>query len=346
MLEFIGTTFPKSSQWYEDEIYAIETIKSQIDQQFPNEKNLFINTTWFGPQFDNNEYEKFEEVCASQQFDNVFLLAAADPVFLAGYQMAEVHKKSGNGNLYLLGHFDSPHNFNFHSIVLPKYFKPYSDEELKMLDVKYTFINYNRKPRTHRSQLVKKLVNTGLDKHGIVTHGIDNADYKFNENTYTHSITLKETVEDIGEENQWWPEEHGIPHDIHSLGRMDVWCHHFLNVVGETENHNDVPTFVSEKTWKPIIGMRPFIINGQTKVYKWLRERGFRTFNQYWDHIPVETESDTPEACAAVVKYLCGKSKQDIHEMYDDMWPDLIHNQQRFYEFSREQKHKMENIFS
>ena len=137
MLEFIGTTFPKSSQWYEDEIYAIETIKPQIDQQFPNQKNLFINTTWFGPQFDNGQYKKFEEICVSQQFDNVFLLAAADPVFLADYQMVEVHKKSGNGNLYLLGHFDSLQDFNFHSIVLPKYFKSYSNENDLICD--FTF---------------------------------------------------------------------------------------------------------------------------------------------------------------------------------------------------------------
>ena len=346
MLEFIGTTFPRNSQWCEDEIYAIETIKSQIDQRFPNEKNLFINTTWFGPQFDNNEYEKFEEVCASQQFDNVFLLAAADPVFLADYQMAEVHKKSGNGNLYLLGHFDSPHNFNFHSIVLPKYFKKYSEEQVKMLVPEYIFMNYNRKPRPHRSLLVETLIDKGLDKHGVVTLGTNDDDaYKYNNNKKSPRLTLGETVQEIGEENQWWPDEHGIPHDIHSLGRLDLWQKHFLTVVSETEGNNDVPTFVSEKTWKPMIGMRPFIINGQTKVYKWLRDRGFRTFNQYWKHIPVETDADTPTACATVVEYLCGKSKQDIQEMYQDMLPDLIYNQQRFYEFGREQQHKMENIF-
>jgi hypothetical protein len=348
VLDFIGTTFPRNSQWYEDEINAIETIKSQIDQRFPNEKNLFINTTWFGPQFKHNigQYEKFLELCPNKTYDNLFLLAAADPIFLADYQIAEVHEISGNGNLYLLGHFDSPHNFNFYSMILPKYFKPYSNQELKMLDVKYTFINYNRKPRIHRSQLVERLVNAGLDRHGIVTHGIDSDDvHKFNENGYAHSITLKETVEEIGEENQWWPEKYNIPHDIHSLGRMNLWRHHFLNVVGETENKNDVPTFVSEKTWKPIIGLRPFIINGQSKVYQWLRDRGFRTFNQYWKHIPVETDAETPAVCATVVEYLCGKSKQDIQEMYNDMLPDLIHNQQRFYEFGKEQKYKMENIF-
>ena len=343
-VEFIGVTFPKSSQWYNDEVCSIETIKLQIDKNFSNQKNLFINTTWFGPQFNNGQYEKFKNICSSQQFDNVFLLAAADPVFLADYQIIEVQQISG-GKLHLIGHFDTPYSFNFHSIVIPKYFKNYSKEQLKMSDPKYIFINYNRKPRTHRSLLVEALLDKGLDKYGIITHGIDNANNKFNENRYTHSITLGETVDEIGKENQWWAEQFGIPHDIHSLGRMDIWQHHFLTVVGETEGNNDVPTFVSEKTWKPMIGLRPFIINGQRKVYQWLRDRGFRTFNQYWSHIPIEGSEETPKMCAAVVEYLSSKTKVELLLMYQNMLPDLIHNQQRFYEFSKEQKHKMENIF-
>jgi hypothetical protein len=346
VLEFIGTTFPESSQWYKDEIYTIETIKRQINEKFPIEKNLLINTTWFGPQFDNDEYKKFEEVCATNQFDNIFILAAVDPVSLADHQIAEVRKKSGNGNLYLIGNFDTPLVFNFFSIVLPKYFKTYTNEDLEMLDIKHIFVNYNRKPRTHRSRLVKKLFDTGLDKHGIITHGIDNSDYKFNDSDYTNSITLNEKVEDIGVENQWWPEQFGIPHDIHSLGNMDIWRHYFLNIVGETEGNNDVPTFVSEKTWKPILGMRPFIINGQNKVYQWLRDRGFKTFNQYWDHIPVENNSDPQSSCVSVIEYLCGVSKKQIQEMYTDMLPSLQYNRERFYEFSKEQKLQLDSLFA
>ena len=345
MLEQIGVTFPKSSQWYEDEIHVIESLTAQINAHFPEQKNLFVNTTWFGPQFKNGQYEKFEKLCAKFKFNNLFLLAAADPIFLADYQIKEVHQKSGADRLYLIGHFDSPFAFNFHSIVLPKYFKPYTQNEVLLKSVNNKFINYNRKPRPHRTNLVKLLLEKNLDGQGIITHGQDGEFHQYNETDFKKKLTLDETIEEIGEENQWWANEFGIPHDIHSLGRINIWQTHFLSVVGETEGNNDVPTFVSEKTWKPIIGLRPFIINGQRKVYKWLRDRGFRTFNQYWKHIPVETDAETPAVCATVVEYLCGKSKQAIQEMYQDMLPDLIHNQQRFYEFGKEQKYKMENIF-
>ena len=58
---FIGTTFPKSSDWYIDEKKLIESIRQQIDEQFPDSTNLFINTTWFGPQFDNGQWQKYKE---------------------------------------------------------------------------------------------------------------------------------------------------------------------------------------------------------------------------------------------------------------------------------------------
>ena len=344
MLEQIGVTFPKSSQWYEDEIHVIESLTAQINARFPEQKNLFVNTTWFGPQFNNGQYEKFEKVCAKIKFDNLFLLAAADPVFLADYQIKEVHQKSGADKLYLIGHFDSPFAFNFHSTVLPKYFKSYPQNEVMLKQIKYLFINYNRKPRPWRSNLVSLLCNNGLDKKGIVTLGEDNSNNIYDDKKNI-SLTLGETVDEIGKENQWWPDEFGIPHDIHSLGRLALWQQHFLTVVGETEGNNDVPTFVSEKTWKPIIGLRPFIINGQRKVYQWLRSRGFKTFNQYWKHINVEEKDNTPENCINVINYLNSKTNKELLAMYQDMLPDLLYNKQRFYEFSREQKHKMENIF-
>jgi hypothetical protein len=343
-VEFIGVSFPENTQWHEDEVRVIETLKKQIDKSFYGQKNLFINSTWFGPRYDNGQYEKFTEICSVRQFDNVFLMAAADPVTLANHEIDELQQTSG-GQLHLVGHFDTRFSFNFHSIVLPNYFKKYSHQEVEMLYPKYTFVNYNRKPRDHRTKLVKELINRGLEQHNIITHGTNNADHQVNTDNVNLSLTLNETIEEIGEENQWWPDEHGIPHDIHSLGRLDVWQNHFLSIVSETEHHNDNPTFVSEKTWKPVIGMRPFIINGQTKVYKWLRERGFRTFNQYWDHIPIENAVEAQDTCADVAEFLSGKLKKELQEMYKDMTPDLLHNKNRFYEFSREQKYKTENLF-
>ena len=116
MIQFVGTTFPRSFQWHTDEIDLISKIKDQITVKYKNSKNLFINTTWFGPQFDNGEYNKFIDLVNNQQFDNLFLLAAAVPVFLNRDQISELAIQSGASQIFLIGHFDTDYYFNFHRI--------------------------------------------------------------------------------------------------------------------------------------------------------------------------------------------------------------------------------------
>jgi len=340
---FIGTTFPTTSQWHTDEVELINNIQTQIDWQYPTSTNLFINTTWFGPQFQNNEYNKFTSLIAEgKQFDRIFLLAAVDPVFLNSSQIEKIIMLSGATDTFLLGHFDSDYQFNFHSSVLPKYFYPYTREQLDFIQPNWIFLNYNRKPREHRIQLVNKIFDEELNNFGVATLGKDDS------GVYgplsPRVLTLNEDPEDYAKEGNWGhTNAFGIPHDIHSLGNMNIWQQHFLTIVGETEYRFTDHMFVSEKTWKPILGLRPFIINGQTTIYSWLRSHGFRTFNQ-WFPVELETvaEHEVQDSIVKVIKYL---KTQDTMQLYQDMLPDLLHNQQRFFKFAKEQRYKMEHLF-
>ena len=88
MITFIGTTFPATAEWHNDEVSTIDCIHKQIDKRFPNETNLYINTTWFGPQFNNGQWDNYRKLIDNGiVFDNVFLLAAADPIFLNDNQV-------------------------------------------------------------------------------------------------------------------------------------------------------------------------------------------------------------------------------------------------------------------
>jgi len=341
---FIGTTFPATSDWHRDECELINNIRQQIDHAFSTGSNLFINTTWFGPQFDNSQWANYKTAIAQQHFDRVFLLAAADPVFLNAEQIDNIQKET-QAELYLLGHFDSKYYFNFHSQVLPRYFVDYCESQLAMTSADYIYINYNRKPRDHRSALVNKLIDQNLLEHGIVTLGQANNMYSRDVEPQRH-LTLNETTDDaVG--NWGMNMDLGIPHDIHSLGSLDRWQRHFLNIVGETEFLPWDNMFISEKTWKPVLGLRPFLINGQTKIYQYLRSQGFRTFNHYWPHIELE---DIAEYCVhdsiiAVIKHLRSMSREDLQNLYHAMLPDLIHNRNRFAEYSAEQQHKINHLF-
>ncbi len=331
MLKTLGVTFQPSSQWYNDQQQLMESVKNQINIKFKEQNNLLINMTWFGPQFDNNEYEKFIEYCDTFSVDNIFLLASEDPCFYNKQETDDLINKSKANKSFLLGHFDSPYNFNFHSTVIGKLFPNYSDGDLMLENPRYVFLNYNRKPRAHRVNFVKMLDKRKLAQVGIVTLGNDR--------------NLNESIDEYKEGNWGMANQFGIPHDISSLGRPEYWQNHFLNIISETDFEDHLWTFITEKTWKPILGLRPFVINGQLAIYKWLRKNGFRTFNNYWPHINIETCNidDIHLNICKVIEFL---KTQDRKQMYLDMLPDLRYNKQRFNEFAVEQKHKMENLFA
>lgn len=322
----IGTTFPLGFQWGIHEKQLLKNIHDQIQQRWPEQNNLLINTTWFGPQFNNTEYYQFVEVCSSHKFDNLFLLSSVDPVCLTPDQIQQCQNISGAKHLYLLGNFENQYQFNFISTLLPIYFDSYNVEQLLPTDFKYVFLNYNRKPHKHRVDLVDLIESRNLMSSGVVTLG------------NRHTLNEQPTIGNWG-----MSLDLGIPHDIHSLGNLDLWRTHFLNVVSETIFYPWDPLFVTEKTFKPIIGLRPFVINGQCKIYNWLRKQGFRTFNNYWPHIDLENATDVTTG-QFIVELLSWLQDQDLDQMYQQMLPDLRHNRQRFFEFAQEQQHRIDNL--
>ena len=128
---------------------------------------------------------------------------------------------------------------------------------------------------------------------------------------------------------------------------MPAWQGHFLHIVGSTEFLPWDPVFVNQIEFKPIIGLRPFVINGQTTIYKWLRKNGFRTFNHYFPGIELENcaEYEVHDSLIKVLQYLQNLSKAELLNMYRDMWPDLLNNRNRFFEFAQEQQNKILHLF-
>lgn len=337
---FIGTTFSRDSQWYQDEIDLIASIRQQIDQRWPDQHTLLINTTWFGPQFDNGQWEKWLSFRDQHgRIDRIVLLAAVDPVFIDDGVIAKIGEFADE--LILAGHFDSSCAFNFHSWVIPKFFETYSEQDLQPQSWHWRFISYNRKPRKHRLELVQSMLARDLDRYGVITFGKDiTGGYEQSE----IFRTLGERQEDYIRKGHWpkMAGDFGIPMDLHSLGDLSIWQNHFLTVVNETESSDDWPTLITEKTWKPIIGLRPFVVNGQSKVYSWLNQHGFRTFEWMW---PGLDGPDRQQAIMDLCQDLAQKTDRELEQLWDRMLPDLKHNQQRFQQFGPEQFNRSRNLW-
>lgn len=73
------------------------------------------------------------------------------------------------------------------------------------------------------------------------------------------------------------------PNDYNPL----IYAKSLINVVTETyyrqEWNNTGNLFFSEKIWKPIVCKQAFIIVGPKHSLKYLKELGFRTFDEIWD---------------------------------------------------------------
>jgi hypothetical protein len=346
MITFIGTSFD-NNLWATYEQQIITRIGEQIDIAFPHDKNLFINLTWFGPQFSNKEYAKYTNLIGTK-FDNLFLLATVDPAMINPDQIADMVTNLGNPKLFKIGNFDSDYHFNFFAPILKQHFKSYLPQELALQEIKWLYINYNRKPREHRVKFVQSLIDRNLKKHGIVTLGKPNTIYDKNP-ANTLFFTVGEKIDDYVDTGHWYdttvPDEFGLPHDVLSLHNMHYWRHHFLHVIGATEFNVWDDIFVSETQFKPIIGLRPFLINGNVRTYQWLRDNGFRTFEKYFPGIDFEDEHMVHDSICQAIEQLIPLSQEKLVNIYQSMMPDLLHNQNRFLEYADEQKLLMNNLF-
>lgn len=63
----------------------------------------------------------------------------------------------------------------------------------------------------------------------------------------------------------------------------------------------EVPVFVTEKTFKPMSGLQPFVIVGGSGLLKYLRSQGFETYNNIFDET-YDTETDFDKKLDIIVK--------------------------------------------
>ena len=106
----------------------------------------------------------------------------------------------------------------------------------------------------------------------------------------------------------------------------------FLHVVNETvffETFNHL----TEKTFKPIVCMRPFIIVSTPGSLAYLRRYGFRTFEKWIDE-SYDSESNNHKRLDMIAKEInkiASMSISQLQDMYKEMLPTLEHNHSLFF---------------
>lgn len=295
----------------------VDSLVQNINNQFPNISKAVVVTSW---------HEPTELILQLQnlQPELTVLCSLTDPLGPIENLIDQIP-----GQVILVGYTDSKHFFDFWAVACAKFFKKYSAQELEPSVFDNLFLNYNRKPHKHRTELVALFETTGLIKHGCVTLG--NSQYTVNDhNSDYQTYGANDVVGDVG-----------IPNDVYSLGQLKIWNTSFINVVSETQYEYSKNVFLSEKIFKPIIGLRPFVINGSPGIYRLLKKAGFDCFE---DLFPVDLLQNENfdygwkfRNHQLIVDSLINMQNKNCMELFDQIKSRLYYNQTHFYEYAKNQ---------
>jgi len=203
-------------------------------------------------------------------------------------------------------------------------------------------------PRHHRYGITYQLYKSGLVSKGKVScTEFKNFSYRFSNcehsqnNIDTTRYLKKLDIEKDG--------------DIHSFIRSlplnidfksdptdDIMSEHhlyddiFIDLVNET-HQPDNQIFVTEKTFRPVSHLRPFLINGDKFTLRHLKSLGFKTFNNWWDESYDECITDQKRLLLLtdVLKKLCALNPKDLLSIYKDMLPILNYNKRTLEEYDQ-----------
>lgn len=204
---------------------------------------------------------------------------------------------------------------------------------------KFHFLNFNRVPKLHRAILygVLNSKKTFQGKFISTIAGTDSGDpqyyKKWVEGQVPTEYDSRWRLDMVKFYSNYDSTQHAT-YDVVDLENnkadsLNLQAHKesFVNIVSESLIHPET-IFFSEKIYKPIFCIQPFIIVGNPDSLKSLKEQGFRTFDKWWDE-SYDNEIDFHRRMDKIIGTMEEISKWSLEKCYkitQEMLPDLIHN--------------------
>jgi len=127
-----------------------------------------------------------------------------------------------------------------------------------------------------------------------------------------------------------------------SENMMSFYDEIFVDLVCETFFSGDV-FYLTEKTARPLVAGRPFLLVGPVNFLSGLRKLGFRTFSKYWsEDYDFLSGPSRLVAISKIVDQIAKWSEQELMKVLEDMKENLLHNQVTYKNLSSE---KINEIF-
>lgn len=279
-------------------------------KHFPNAKRgMLLNCTW---KFD----DQFEQIKRDMsKADAILIYNFVDEY---SHDLDELVNFSKLNKVVVAGHAPGDVRFQFWPLAVNKFFTDYKSNEL-IGELTNLYVCYNRKPHPHRVELYQQFKKHNLLDCGVFTLGSEEGkgvSYKDNDFSGDDAFPVFGT-------------HYGVPNDLMSLGNMDVWQSSALCIVPETiYGHNSVDgfPFLTEKIFKPIVGMKPFVVLGPNGANDYLEEHGFKTFHK---ELGIKNNATAKEIAGCLSKLTI----DDIKPLY----MHVDHNYKQFKKYCKRQ---------
>lgn len=199
--------------------------------------------------------------------------------------------------------------------------------------------------RSYRLDLISRLIEQDVHRNGKISLHANQQDIENELNNPWTKLTpmSQKRIADVlcADINLPWSVDHLVVDGNLSahcgFGEYKLWQSALFHVVSETVFY-EPKLHLTEKIFKPIVSMRPFILVGAPGNLEYLRSYGFETFDRWIDESydkildpGLRLESITNE----LVK-VSQLSPNQLADMHHEMKPLLEHNKQHFFTTFRE----------
>jgi len=295
-------------------------VKNFLSKYYTDDsRTVIINSVWYTGDYHQQVVTELRKI----QPTHIFVVALLDPPIVELDWFDEF-----NCEVVGVGYYPGPGYIDYCALFVEHFYQPVDQSLLTTSDkIDTAYMCLNRKPHQHRLRLYQGLEDAGLLDRGFVSMGGD-------------PVPLRLLAEDSAGQDiapNGGTEQHGITNDIVSLGNINNWQRHFVNIVTETIWDIEPSNFISEKTFKPILGLRPFLIYAPNGGVECIRSRGFEPYINDFGDI---TDLDLTESYNVVnfLRILCDQPQNYWKMKFQQLQEKLLYNQAHFDSYAQAQK--------